>query len=91
LDDLERQWSRSGPPFAQAVASIQHTAPKAWRFVAEMEEIAATFESVGIPGDFHRAARDIYSRLAPFKGVQRPELHDALAKLTASKTSSAAD
>ena len=91
LDDLERQWSRSGPPFAQAVASIQHTAPKAWRFVAEMEEIAATLESVGIPGDFHRAAREIYSRLAPFKGVQKPEFQDALARLTASKKSSAAD
>jgi 3-hydroxyisobutyrate dehydrogenase-like beta-hydroxyacid dehydrogenase len=84
LGDLERQWSRSGPPFAQAVASIQHTAPKAWRFVAEMEEIAATFESVGIPGDFHRAAREIYARLAPFKGVNKPELRDALAKLTPS-------
>lgn len=91
LDDLERQWSRSGPPFAQAVNSIQHTAPKAWRFMAEMDEIAATFESVGIPGGFPRAAREIYSRLAPFKGVQKPELQDALAKLTASKKSRAAD
>jgi hypothetical protein len=49
-----------------------------------MEEIAATFESVGIPGDFHRAAREIYARLAPFKGVNKPELRDALAKLTPS-------
>jgi hypothetical protein len=69
------------------VASIQHTAPKAWRFMAEMDEIAATFESVGIPGDFPRAAREIYARLASFKGVERPELQEALAKLTASRGS----
>jgi 3-hydroxyisobutyrate dehydrogenase-like beta-hydroxyacid dehydrogenase len=82
LADLERQWSRSGPPFAQAVASIQHTAPKAWRFVAEMQEIAETFESAGMPGAFHRAAGEIYSRLAPFKGREKPDLREALAKLT---------
>jgi 3-hydroxyisobutyrate dehydrogenase-like beta-hydroxyacid dehydrogenase len=82
LADLERQWSRSGPLFAQAVASIQHTAPKAWRFVAEMQEIAETFESAGMPGEFHRAAGEIYSRLAPFKGAASPKLSEALEKLT---------
>jgi len=81
LADLERQWSRSGPPFAQAVASIQHTAPKAWRFVPEMREIVATFESVGMPGGFHQAAAEIYSRLAPFRGTEKPDLRDALEKL----------
>jgi 3-hydroxyisobutyrate dehydrogenase-like beta-hydroxyacid dehydrogenase len=86
LSDLERQWSRSGPPFAQAVASIQHTAPKAWRFVAEMQEIVDTFESVGMPGDFHRAAGEIYARLAPLKGTQGPDFRDALEKLTGRAT-----
>ena len=81
LGDLERQWSRSGTPLARAIESIQITAPKAWRFVAEMKEIVATFESVGMPGDFHRAAGEIYERLAPLKGTQKPELAEALRRL----------
>jgi len=81
LGDLDRQWARSGPPFARAVESIQITAPKAWRFVAEMQEIVETFESVGMPGDFHRAAGEIYRRLAPFKGTPKPELGEALRRL----------
>ena len=83
LRDLERQWSRSGPPFAQVVGSLQHVAPKAWRFVAEMQEIAATFEAAGMPGGFHRAAGEIFARLADFKGASKVELEDALRKLTA--------
>jgi 3-hydroxyisobutyrate dehydrogenase-like beta-hydroxyacid dehydrogenase len=80
LDDLDRQWSRSGPPFAKAVESIQHTAPKAWRFVAEMKEIAATFESAGLPPGFHLAAAAIFDRLASFKG-SKPDLEEALQRL----------
>jgi 3-hydroxyisobutyrate dehydrogenase-like beta-hydroxyacid dehydrogenase len=83
LPDLERQWSRSGPPFAQVVGSLQHVAPKAWRFVAEMQEIAATFEAAGVPGGFHRAAGEIFARLADFKGASKVELEDALQRLTA--------
>jgi 3-hydroxyisobutyrate dehydrogenase-like beta-hydroxyacid dehydrogenase len=83
LPDLERQWSRSGPPFAQVVGSLQHVAPKAWRFVAEMQEIAATFEAAGVPDGFHRAAGDIFARLADFKGASKVEFEDALQKLTA--------
>jgi len=83
LRDLERQWSRSGPPFARAVESIQHTAPKAWRFVAEMYEIIETFEAAGMPGDFHHGAAEIYSRLAPFKGAEKPDLGEALKQLRA--------
>ena len=81
LRELERQWSRSGPPFAQVVGSLQHAAPKAWRFVAEMQEIAATFEGAGIPGGFHRAAGEIFTRLGGFKGASKVELEDALQKL----------
>lgn len=83
LRDLERQWSRSGLPFAQVAGSIQHVAPKAWRFVAEMQEIAATFEAAGMPGGFHRAAGEIFARLADFKGAGKVELEDALRKLAA--------
>lgn len=37
---------------------------KAWRFVGEMDEVADTFASVGLPGGFHIAASDIFSRLS---------------------------
>jgi 3-hydroxyisobutyrate dehydrogenase-like beta-hydroxyacid dehydrogenase len=81
LSDLQRQWERTGTTFADAVKSLQHTAPKAWRFVAEMKEIAATFESAGMPGGFHLAAAEIFARLAPFKRAGKPELREALEKL----------
>ncbi len=42
-------------------------AAKAWRWVAEMEEIAATFEAAGLPDGFHRAAAEVYRRLEQFK------------------------
>ena len=83
LRDLERQWSRFGPPFAQVVGSLQHVAPKAWRFVAEMQEIAETFEAAGMPGGFHRTAGEILARLSECKGADRVELEDALRKLAA--------
>ena len=44
------------------------TAPKAWRFAGEMEEIAATLEAAGLPDGFHRAAAEAYARLASFRG-----------------------
>jgi len=83
FDDLERQWARSGTPMARAVESVGHVAPKAWRFVAEMREISETFESTGMPGDFHRAAEEIFARLAPFRGVREIRLEEVLEKLAA--------
>jgi hypothetical protein len=45
---------------------------KAWRFAGEMDEVAATFAEAGMPDGFHRAAADIYRRLADFKGRTAP-------------------
>jgi 3-hydroxyisobutyrate dehydrogenase-like beta-hydroxyacid dehydrogenase len=82
LRDLERQWARSGPPFARAVESVQHVAPKSWRFVAEMNEISSTFDSAGMPAGFHQAAAEIFARLAPLKGAPDIDLPTALRLLT---------
>ena len=42
-----------------------------------MEEIAATFESVNLPGGFHQAAAKLYERLAGFKDAPAtPPLED---------------
>ena len=43
---------------------------KAPRWIEEMRQIAATFESVGVPGEFHRGAAALYELLSatPFAG-----------------------
>jgi 3-hydroxyisobutyrate dehydrogenase-like beta-hydroxyacid dehydrogenase len=69
-EELERQWSRYDSEFAQHTFSrIRGVSAKAWRFSGEMDEIASTFEELGLPGGFHHAAADIYQRIAGFKGA----------------------
>lgn len=82
---LERQWSRSGPNVARAAASVKQAAPKAWRFVGEMREIADTFQSAGVPKGFAAAAEQVYERLAGFKGSQEAGLEEVLRALTRGK------
>jgi len=81
--DLERQWSRNGSPFAEESAkNVQQVTAKAWRFSGEMEEIAATLGGAGLPAGFHLAAAELYQRLAGFKGADPlPPLEDVLAAL----------
>ena len=80
-DDLNRQWSHGNPNFpANTAERVRGVTAKAWRFSGEMEEIAVTFQDAGLPGDFHIAAAEIYSRLARFKDApQLPPLEDVLA------------
>ncbi|MDD9989497.1 MAG: prephenate dehydrogenase/arogenate dehydrogenase family protein [Spirochaetaceae bacterium] len=76
-DALERQWGDDLTASAHKRAA--DSALKAWRFVGEMHEIAATFTESGLPGGFHEAAAEIYERLAPFKGrTEPPDLGDVL-------------
>lgn len=68
----------------QATKRLQRSAPKAWRFVGEMEEISHTFRLAGAPGEFHLAAAAIYQRLAMFKDAPHPPaLEDILDALSA--------
>ena len=82
-EELTHQWSRGGSEFAeQTVRRVRNVTAKAWRFVGEMEEIAATFRGAGMPGEFHAAAAEIYRRIADFKEAQEvPPLADVLAAL----------
>jgi len=67
-EDLAHQWSRGGSDFAeQTNQRVRGVTAKAWRFVGEMEEIAATFEGSGMPRGFHDAAAEVYRRIADFK------------------------
>lgn len=63
--------------------SAAGAAPKAWRWVAEMDEIAASAAEHGLPDGFHRAAADVYRALAHRKGTDAPEVADLLADLLA--------
>lgn len=80
---LKEQWGRDWPGFeTQAEARATRVTAKAWRFAGEMKEISATFMSAGLPGGFHAAASEIYSRLAGFKGRrQTPDLSEVLDSL----------
>jgi 3-hydroxyisobutyrate dehydrogenase-like beta-hydroxyacid dehydrogenase len=81
--ELSTQWERDEPGFSeQAEGRTRRVTAKAWRFAGEMDEIASTFESAGLPGGFHTAAGEIYRRLAHFKGTEEvPGLNDVLSAL----------
>jgi 3-hydroxyisobutyrate dehydrogenase-like beta-hydroxyacid dehydrogenase len=68
---LDEEWAISQPDLAGRLERIAAGAsPKAWRWVGEMEEIAATFGAAGLPDGFHLAAADIYRRLAGFRDAE---------------------
>jgi len=77
-DALLAEWDRTQPDLRARSEAATGSVPKAWRFVGEMKEIAATFAAAGYPDGFALAAAEIYSRLAEFKDVQ-PTLDEALA------------
>lgn len=67
---LSRQWAADGGGLEdEAPRRARTVTKKAWRFVGEMEEIAATFAAAGMPDGFHRAAAEVYRRLGEFKGA----------------------
>jgi 3-hydroxyisobutyrate dehydrogenase-like beta-hydroxyacid dehydrogenase len=79
---LEVVWDQDDPTFsARAVQRVRRATAKAWRFVGEMDEIAATFRAAGLPGEFHAAAAEVFRRLADFKDA--PELPQLEAVLDA--------
>ena len=87
-DALLAEWRRSQPELPKrSEAAARDNARKAWRFVGEMEEIAATFEAAGLPGGFHQAAAVIYDRLAGYKDATTPpSMADVVAPLTGRTT-----
>jgi 3-hydroxyisobutyrate dehydrogenase-like beta-hydroxyacid dehydrogenase len=65
LDALKEEWQHSAPDVAARHERTEKAvAPKAWRYVGEMLEIASTLESVGQPAGFHQAATKVYQHIA---------------------------
>ena len=78
-DALQKEWDISQRGLVKrSQGAARGTSRKAWRFVGEMEEIAATFAAVGLPNNFHLAAADIYARMAPLKNEPPAELERVL-------------
>lgn len=62
-DVLLAEWALSQPALGERYRqAAKSAASKGWRWVAEMEEIAATMESAGLPGGLHHGAAEIFRR-----------------------------
>lgn len=72
---LLEEWKISQPALeTKSNRAAASAAPKAWRYVGEMEEIAEAFKAAGLPSGFHQAAADLCARLACFKDMTDPPL-----------------
>jgi 3-hydroxyisobutyrate dehydrogenase-like beta-hydroxyacid dehydrogenase len=81
---LQQHWDKQGSFLAggKAQALVEGIIRKAWRFTGEMEEIAATFEQVGVTGEFHAAANHLYEQLIQYKDIREmPPLQEILEAL----------
>jgi 3-hydroxyisobutyrate dehydrogenase-like beta-hydroxyacid dehydrogenase len=85
-DTLLAEWALSQPELAQrSEGAARSAAAKGWRWVAEMEEIAATMSAAGLPDGFHQAAAEVFRRsprLGAAAGPGSQELEQVLAALT---------
>jgi len=60
---LLAEWQLSQPNLtAQSERSATAAAAKGWRWIGEMEEIAASMSAAGLPDGFHEAAAELYDR-----------------------------
>ena len=74
-DALLGEWATSMPELiSRSERSAATIGPKAWRFEAEMHEIADSLAAAGLPDGFHRGAAEVYGRMRDFKG--RPAAGD---------------
>jgi 3-hydroxyisobutyrate dehydrogenase-like beta-hydroxyacid dehydrogenase len=71
-ETLLAEWELSQPALAgRSHTAARSAAEKGWRWVAEMEEIAATMAAAGLPPGFHQAAAAIYNRV-PHANAESP-------------------
>ena len=69
VEDVEatllEEWDLSLPELrARSLSAAESAATKGWRWIAEMEEIAATFAAAGLPDGFHLAAADVFRAIS---------------------------
>ena len=79
---LRAQWSQSHPDLVKQLDAPSLNPAKAWRWISEMEEIALTNKSAGLPDGFFLAAADLYRRLEQYKDdPSRPSIEKVSAAL----------
>ena len=62
-EPLAEEWERRSRELAERLAAAERSAAaKGWRWIGEMEEIAAAFVADGLPPGFHEAAADVYRK-----------------------------
>lgn len=62
-DALLAEWQESQPELAsRSQRAASSAAAKGWRWVGEMEEIAASMAAAGLPAGFHEAAAEVFRR-----------------------------
>lgn len=70
---LLEEWSISQPALEKkCLRAAAVAAPKMWRYVGEMKEIAEAFAAAGLPAGFHDAAAEVSDRLTCFKDQTEP-------------------
>ena len=80
---LVDEWNLSQPGLVDRSEIVaQRVSPKAWRFVGEMEQIAASFAEAGLPDGFAGAAAEIYQRMADLQHVDGADLNAVIERLS---------
>ena len=78
-DALVDEWRESIPELPEQSARAARSAgAKGWRWVAEMQEIAATFAAVDLPDGFHEAAAQIFRLTVRADDATVDDIVDAL-------------
>jgi Domain of unknown function (DUF1932) len=90
-DALLQEWRAPQPALAHRLDLAVANARKAWRWVGEMEQIAATFSAAGLPPGFPLAAAEVCHRLSALKDLPEVTLEQvitALAKVAVARNDS---
>ena len=80
---LTAEWRLSQPEAFRRLDHVAASARKAWRWTAELEEIAATFAGAGLPAGFGKAGADVCRRLESFKDARGTAIEEVVAALLA--------
>ncbi|HMK10056.1 MAG TPA: DUF1932 domain-containing protein [Acidimicrobiales bacterium] len=75
------EWRRSQPGALAASERAPLTADKAWRWIAEMQEIAASLDEAGLPDGSFVAAAELYRRLSGYKDAAAAPVTDEMVDL----------
>ena len=85
------EWEISLHLSERSATAARSALAKGWRWVGEMEEIAETFDAVGLPGgSLHRAAAEIYRRTTHEPADEDQSLERVISALRPRRTRDAA-